>query len=242
MESLPYAKGALFERTQPTVILTDADAVEVAAPKSTTSFAMSHSCSSGGLVTETRGLNLEQDTKTMVPSQAQDQKQPLSPHEESLYPLDSRCVSYILIKVKSLEPYEDSYCQSQKGYCFCNPLGCGLESDTNVQDKRPYVALAMIFDRNKYEGPIVHKMNNTFIPKKQSEIKMFPEPVPQDHAFAKVLVNPQYVFKDLTDSLNNLLNANTTESEYLTDACNNFAKAVQQPFCLGGIFEQTELN
>ena len=135
-------------------------------------------------------LNIEQSTLVPKP-QTRPSSLPLSPHEESLYPLDSRCISYILIQVKNLESYSNSYYQSRKKYCFCNPLGCGLESETEVQDKRPYAALAIIFDRNRLEGPIVYNMDNTFIPEKESEVKAFPEPVLQDHAFAKVLVNPQ---------------------------------------------------
>ena len=150
-------------------------------------------------------------------------EQPLSSHEEPLYPPDSRCVSYILNKVKSLESYENSYCKSKKGYCFCNPLEYGLESGANGQDKIPYAAFALIFDCNKFEDPIVHNMNK-IVPNKESEARVFfEEPMPQDQVFAKVLVNSQYVCKDLADSLNNLLNANTTRVEYLMDACNKMA-------------------
>ena len=46
------------------------------------------------------------------------------------------------------------------------------------------------------------------------------------------MVNPQYVFKNLTDSLNNLLDANPSKSKYLVDFINNFSKAFQKPLCL----------
>ena len=110
-------------------------------------------------------LNIEQGNLVAQPPKLSASR-PLSPDKESLYPLDSQCVSYILIQLKNLESYTGSYYQSREKYCFCNPLGCGLETDADVQDKRPYAALAMTFDRNKYKGPIVHKMNNTFVPRR----------------------------------------------------------------------------
>ena len=232
----PYAKGALFERTQPTVAFGDAETFGSAVPRSTATFDMPHSCSTEGLAAKIQESNTKQNTTTMAFSQAQEQS--LLPDEESLYPLDSRYVSYILIKVEDLELYDDSYYQLGD-YRFCNPLGCGLESDASVQDKRPYVALALTFDRDKLKGPILRKMNNAFVPEKKSEMEVFPGPVPQEHAFARVLVNPQYAFKDLKDSLNNFLNANTLETQYFMEECNNFSKAVQNPLCFNGTFKKT---
>jgi len=96
----------------------------------------------------------------------------------------------------------------------------------------------LIFDRQKNDGPFVHDMENTFIPGKDSDKRVFPQRVPQDHAFAKVLVNPQYVFKSLTSSLNSLLEANPLLSDYLVEPYNKFAKIVQQPFCFDGTIEK----
>ena len=229
LATLPYTKGALFEYAQSTEESSDAEALD-AAPRSTTTLATSHPCASEGSATKMQFLNVEQDNMTMASSQ--EEAQPLSPDEESLYPLDSRCVSYILIQVKNLDSYSHSCFQSRNEYRFCNPIGCGLESSSEVNDKRPYVSLGLIFDRKRKHGPNMYKMDNTFIPGKISEKKLFPQRVPQDHAFARVLVNPQYAFKNLTDSLNNLLDANPSKSKYLVEPINNFAKAFQKPLCL----------
>ena len=102
------------------------------------------------------------------------------------------------------------------------------------------MSLGLIFDRGRNVGPTVHEMNNTFIPKKDAEKELFPLQVPQDHAFARVLVNPQYAFKNLADSLNNLLDANPAKSEYLVDPCNTYAKAAQQPCCYDGTVEECQ--
>jgi len=144
--------------------------------------------------------------------------------------------------VKNLESYGDSHYQAEGKYRFCNPLGCRLESIAEIEDKRPYVALGLIFDRKRNNGPTVHKMENTFIPGKDSEKNVLPQQVPQDHAFAKVLVNPQYVFKSLTSSLNSLLEANPLLSDYLVEPYNKFAKTVQQPLCFDGTIEESQDN
>ena len=110
----------------------------------------------------------------MTTASLQVEAQALSPDEESLYLLDSRCVFYILVQVKNLESYNHAYFQSQGKYRFCNPIGCGLESSSEIKDKRPYVSLGLIFDRGRKVGPTVHEMNNTFVPKKDAEKELFP--------------------------------------------------------------------
>ena len=143
-----------------------------AVPRSTTTLATSHPCASEGSATKMQFLVVEQDD--MIMASSQEEAQPLSPDEESLYPLDSHCVSYISIQVKNLESYNHSYFQSQGKYRFCNPIGCGLESSSEIKDKRPYVSLGLIFDRGRNFGPTVHEMNNTFVPKKDAEKELFP--------------------------------------------------------------------
>ena len=234
LPTLPYTKGALFERELSAARSTNEETCKGAAHGSvaTAKLAKLHPCASEGPATKIQVPNTEHNAIIMASPQTE--AQPLSPDEESLYPLDSRCVSYILIQVKNLESYNNAHYQAQKKYRFCNPLGCGLESSTEMQDKRPYVALSLIFDHKRKHGPNIYKMDNTFIPRKSSEKKMLPQKVPQDHAFAKVLVNPQYAFSELANSLNSLLRASPSESKYLMEPINNFSKTIQKPLCSKG--------
>ena len=134
--------------------------------------------------------NIKHKTTTTTLPQAIAQQ--LSPDQETLHPL---------------EPHDDTYYQYHKYYRFCNARGCGLKSVADDQDKRPHASLA-VFLIVIGLGPHRARIANPFVPEEIRNMDVS-RPGAQDHAFARVLVNPQYVFEGLTDSLSNLLDART---------------------------------
>ena len=146
------------------------------------------------------------------------------------FELDSRNISYILVQIKARSKLPSRY-----ELPYLNPFGCMIEKDP--EDKRPYAAILMDFERhgNSRREDLL-QINNDFCPERSLEVEKFGKVVPTPPNVLKfAIVNSHLaVSEELGSRLDDLLSMDPYDLQNCEDQDTRDKRVTQFPNAFNG--------